>query len=260
MSESITSRDNPKIKAAIRVREMREPGLIFIEGMRLAEEAIKSGLNIRETFFTEKFSQSERGAELLKLTKDPIEVSEKLFTSIADTKQSQGIILIAEGPKNGREQIELSNKHLLLLLHEINNPANLGAILRTAEAAGVVGVILTKTSADAFSPKALRGSMGASLRLPIWVDVEFQEAIEWAKANGIKTTASDISGNKNYTDTDWDRPKLLIFGSEAHGLSAEELALIDEAIMIPMENNVESLNIGVAAGIILFEAKKQRHK
>ena len=239
---------------------MREPGLIFIEGLRLAEEAIKSGLNIKETFYTAKFSISERGAELLNQTHNPTEISENVFASLADTKQPQGIVLIAEKPASGKARMEENTAGLFLMLHEINNPANLGAILRTAEAAGVAGIILTKNSADAFSPKALRGSMGASLRLPAWDSAEFQEAINWAKTKSIKTIASDISGKKSYTDLDWSKPCLLILGSEAHGLSAEELALIDETVLIPMENNVESLNIGVAAGIILFEAKKQRHK
>ncbi|MDQ3180740.1 MAG: RNA methyltransferase, partial [Acidobacteriota bacterium] len=145
---------------------------------------------------------------------------------------------------------------LLVLLHQINNPSNLGAILRTCEAAGVLGVILTNNSADAFSPKALRGAMGASFRLPIWDHADFFEAVDWAKEKNLISVCADINAEKSYLEIDWKKPRLLIFGSEAHGLSAEESAAVEESLVIPMENGVESLNLAVSCGVILFEAKK----
>ena len=100
--------------------------------------------------------------------------------------------------------------------------------------------------------------MGSAFRLPIVEKQTFDEAIEWARSQGLVTTAADISGSQSYTDIDWTTPRLIVFGSEAHGLEERELAIIDEKIIIPMENEVESLNLAVSSGIILFVAKRQR--
>jgi TrmH family RNA methyltransferase len=130
--------------------------------------------------------------------------------------------------------------------------------LRTAEAAGVEAVVTTTGSADIFSPKSLRGGMGANLRLAFWTDADFAEAIAWARAKGLKSICADIRSDTSYLNVDWRIPRLLILGSEGHGLSAAERDQADESLIIPMLNNVESLNVAVACGILLFEAKKQR--
>jgi TrmH family RNA methyltransferase len=136
----------------------------------------------------------------------------------------------------------------------------LGAILRTCEAVDVSGVILSKNSADAFSPKALRGAMGANLRLPLWTNADFFEVLDWAKTEGFGSICADVNAEKSYLEIDWKKPRLLIFGSEAHGLNADEREKTDESLLIPMANNVESLNLAVACGVILFEARKQMAK
>ncbi len=190
-------------------------------------------------------------------------LSNKIFDSIAQTKQSQGIALVAERPPTGKEIVDekLSNAHdglkTVLLLVEINNPSNLGAILRTASAAGTIGIVLTENSADPFSPKALRGSMGASLKIPIWENVRFEDALEWANEKGLIATAADVNSDKSYSEIDWKTGRMLIFGSEAHGLSDEKRVLVGQSISIPLQNTIESLNIAVSCGIILFEAKRQ---
>jgi TrmH family RNA methyltransferase len=187
--------------------------------------------------------------------KNPILVEPKIFRSIADTENPQGIIVLARKPIGS-----LGNflQGLIVLLHRVNNPSNLGAVVRTAEAAGAAGLITTAGSADAFSPKSLRASMGSAFRLPIVEGVDLEDAIVWAKERGLVSTAADITGKADYTGVDWKVPRLLVFGSEAHGLDERELASIDETILVQMENEVESLNLAVTSGIILFEAKRQR--
>ena len=261
----ISSRDNSKIKFARRVRDGLDADLIFVEGLRLAEEVSRSRLKISDLFFTENFPRTERGAKFLQAaeTSNLAEVSDKVFDSLADTKNSQGIILLCEKPADGRTIIEANLAKtakipLLVLLHQINNPSNLGAILRTCEAVDVSGVILTDHSADAFSPKALRGAMCASLRLPMWTNADFLEILDWAKTKNITSICADVKTGKNYLEVNWQVPRLLIFGSEAHGLNEEELKEVAENLLIPMANNVESLNLAVSAGVILFEAKRQR--
>ena len=263
--QKITSRDNQKLKLARKVRDGRVENLIFIEGLRLAEEALRSDLNISDVFVTESFSKTERGQDFLQKAENSnlSEVPEQIFNSLSDTKQSQGVILISSKPETGKGVIQDNLQKttcrfpLVILLHQINNPSNLGAILRTAEASGVSGVILTKDSADVFSPKALRAAMGASFRLPVWTDADYFEVLDWAEQKDLVSVCADVNSDRSYTEIDWKTPRLLIFGSEAHGLSAEEREKVNESLIIPMENGVESLNLAVACAVILFEAKRQ---
>lgn len=259
----LSSRDNPKIKFARAVRDGKNTEFIFLEGLRLAEEVLRADLQVKEIFYTGSFADSERGREFLNSYQTiSTEVSEKIFAPVADTKNSQGVIVIAEKPAHGKEKIETNlqktKSPLVLLLHQINNPSNLGAILRSAEAVSVSGIITTQNSADVFSPKSLRGAMGASLRIPVWTNTDFFDALEWSRNNNLQSVCADINGKKSYTEIDWRIGRLLILGSEANGLNAAERAAADESLFIPMENDVESLNLAVAGGIILFEAQRQK--
>lgn len=276
---TITSKDNSKIKLARKILAGDDDEFILLEGLRLAEEALRSEVEIVDALFTARFHASERGAALLagiteKIGEDDrgraeevlCEIDEKVFDSITDTKTSQGVVLICRRPSAGfaefsahsRLENRADDSLLFIALHQITNPSNLGAILRTAEAAGVDGIIITKDSTDVFSAKALRGGMGANLRMPLWTGATFSEVAEWAKSKGCVLTAADAHAKRSYIETDWTASRILVFGSEAHGLSDEDMALIEDKITIPMENDVESLNLGVSCGIILFEARRQR--
>jgi TrmH family RNA methyltransferase len=265
----ITSRENQRLKFARKVRDQKISDKIFIEGTRLAEELLRSDLELTEVFISNNFGNNPREKVLIErlLSKniEIFEVSDKIFKTIAETKTSQGIIIISQIPTNAKETIESnleknkSHSPLLILLHNISNPANLGAILRTSEAVGIDGVILTKNSTSPFSPKALRSAMGASFRLPIWKNAEFSEVLDWTKQQNLTSVCADINAEKNYTELDYKIPCLFVFGSEAHGLDQAERNLVEEGVKIPLENEVESLNLAIACGVILFEAKRQRH-
>ena len=249
------------------MRDGAAKDLIFIEGARLAEEVLRSDLKIADVFFTRIYADSERGRSLLQRFphSNLTEVSQNVLDSISDTKNSQGIIVICEKPQTDKTLIEKNLLSptalpLVIFLHRTNNPANLGAILRTCEAVNVAGVVLSENSADAFSPKALRGAMGASLRIPIWENADFSAALDWAKVKNLTSVCADINAEKDYLEIDWKKPRLLIFGSEAHGLTADERRQTDESLTIPMHNKVESLNLAVACGVVLFEAKRQNQK
>jgi len=261
--EKITSRDNQKLKFARKVRDGREPEYIFLEGVRLAKEALRSELELKEVLVSEDFDDRSDQLEAFASLIGPTLVSDRIFDSVADTKNSQGIVIIAKRPITSIERVDAalakagSGIPLVIFLSRINNPSNLGAILRTAEASSARGVIVSEGSADVFSPKALRAAMGSSLRLPVLENVGFDEAIKWAQTRGLTTTAADIGGTEAYTEIDWKIPRLLVFGSEAHGLSESERELIDQVVKIPMKDEVESLNLAVSAGVILFEARRQ---
>ena len=183
--EKITSRDNRRLMNARRVRDGKEPDQIFVEGRRLVGEALRSSLEIRECFVNESFRDRELLDAIAKRTIAMAQLPEKIFDSIVDTKQPQGIALVAKRPLHSRLTIESRLKTaalpIVIYLKEVNNPSNLGAVLRTAEAADVAGIIISKNSADVFSPKAIRSSMGSSFRLPVLENIDFEEILQIMK-------------------------------------------------------------------------------
>lgn len=264
--EIITSRDNQRLKEARRIRDGKSREYVFVEGVRLAEEALRSPIEIESCYYTDEFAASERGANLLRTAADRareiFRLNTKAFDSIAETSSPQGIALIGRRKLATLVDILESIQSrdsipLVIFLFEINNPSNLGAIARTAEAAGVAGIITSTGSADIFQPKALRASMGASLRMKIVQDVPVSGLAEWAASNGLVISAADGRANRVYTEIDWKKPRLLLFGSEANGLDQKAIRIVEEGIRVPMKNDVESLNIAVSCGILLFEAVRQ---
>ncbi|MDQ6652870.1 MAG: RNA methyltransferase, partial [Acidobacteriota bacterium] len=187
-------------------------------------------------------------------------VNEKLLESISYTKTPQGIVLLASRPASSQERLAANQDapSLIVVIHRINNPVNVGAILRTAEAAGATGAIATRNTTDPFSPKSLRGAMGSAFRLPIWFGPTYTEALAWCAKGGIQTICADVHAPTGYMEVDWVRPSALILGPESSGLSQEEIGAANEAVRIPMKESAESLNVAVACGILLYEAMRQR--
>ncbi len=260
----IVSRDNSLLRQARAVRDGKVDELIYVEGLRLCVEALKSKLEIEAVIASEELIRkpqaSESFAELSRTSRRVATVSEKLLESISYTKTPQGIVVLARRPEASRERLEASstNNALLVLLHQINNPVNVGAIMRTAEAAGATGIITTKNTSDPFSPKSLRGAMGSAFRLPVWRDAVFNDAISWCREREINVVATDVAADLKHTDWDWKRESALLLGPESTGLTDDELKTTDQTVKIPMHGEVESLNVSVAAGIILYEAARQR--
>jgi RNA methyltransferase, TrmH family len=194
----ITSRDNSLLRQVRAVRDGKINELIFIEGMRLCEEAHRSNLEIEAVIVSEELLRKERAspaiAELSRVSQRVASVSEKLLESVSYTKTPQGIIVLAQRPAASEERLSanLNAKALMVVLHQINNPVNVGAILRTAEAAGATGAITTKNTSDPFSPKSLRGAMGSAFRLPIWAGPDYMEMIAWCRQRGIATVCADV--------------------------------------------------------------------
>lgn len=262
-TEVITSRKNPHAQHARAVREGREEGLIFVEGVRLAEEAVGASLMFETVLHAESAGRDERAALLLKRLRRVcgrvLPISESVLSSVSDVKNAQGVIAIARRPPTGREMIETSDAApLVVIMHRVNNPSNAGAMLRVAEAAGATAAVSTEGSTDLFSPKALRGSMGSAFRLPLWTGASFDDALRWCRERGVHTVASTVEDAATHTEIDWTIPRAVVVGPEAGGLSAEETAAADERLRIPMRETVESLNVAVALAVVLYEAARQR--
>ncbi|HEY1404703.1 MAG TPA: RNA methyltransferase, partial [Pyrinomonadaceae bacterium] len=205
----ITSRQNPLIRHARAVSKGASKDSLFIEGLRLCEEAARSRLDCTDALYTERFATDARAARLLDDLR-PLNprftlVSEQILASLGDTKTPQGIVLLARRFETDRAAFEKSLRPdpLIVVLHRINNPANAGAMLRVAEAAGATGVVSTAGTTDLLSPRALRGAMGSSFRLPLWTNAGFAEVISWCAARGIRTVSADLSAAQTHTALAW---------------------------------------------------------
>lgn len=264
MIKSVTSRDNSLLRLARAVRDGKDTEHIFVEGLRLCEEALRSALEIDAVIVSEELFRKERAAtaiaELAQAAQRSASVSEKLLESISYTKTPQGIVVLARRPDSSEQRLASAPEKnpLIIVLHQINNPVNVGAIMRTAEAAGATGVIATRNTSDPFSPKSLRGAMGSAFRLPIWNGPTYEKMIEWCRRREIETVGADAAAPRAHTDFDWTRSAALIMGPESTGLTDAETASATHIVRIPMHGAVESLNVSVAAGILLFEAARQR--
>jgi len=260
----ISSPDNSLLRHARAVREGKIKDQIFVEGLRVCEEALSSGLSITAIIHSEEFSQKSRAnkffSEVTKVCTRVVAITESLMRKISDTKTPQGIIILADRPDTGEQVLNVTTKAapLLVLMHGLNNPVNVGAILRTAEATGVTGVISTLNTSDPFSPKALRGAMGSTFRLPIWHGDSLQNALAWCAEHDVTSASSAPQARILYTDYDWKIPTAIVIGPEANGLSFEEIQATDTSLKIPMHGHVESLNVAVATAVLLYEAARQR--
>ena len=252
----ITSSQNPKLKLVRalqgRAKERREAGMFVIEGVRLAEEAVKSNWPFRFVLYSDGLS--ERGNELLNtLTAKQIEVEEisgDLLQNVSETETPQGILAVLDVT-----QLPMTNSpDFLLIADQIRDPGNLGALLRTAAAAGVQAAILPPETTDAFAPKVLRSGMGAHFRLPIH-SMTWEEIRECIK--NMQVHLADTNG-KSCWKTDLRQALALIIGGEAEGAGEEARNLATHRISIPMPGAVESLNAAVAGSVLMFEVVRQR--
>jgi TrmH family RNA methyltransferase len=267
MEEKITSRHNPLVRRAREVRDGKEKTHIFVEGLRLCEEAARAGLEVAAVFHTDAFAKDARAARLIDSLNGSAErivaVSDAVIEHLSDTKSPQGVVLLARRPASGPSVLEArrgatTTAPLVVVMHRVQNPSNAGAMLRVAEAAGATAAVATASTADIFSPKALRGAMGSTFRLPLWTGAEFGEVLQWCARRGVRTVSTSLAAGRTHAEVDWTPPSAVVVGSEAAGLGGEEASATDESVRIPMRAPVESLNVSVALAVVLYEAARQR--
>ena len=265
--QSITSAANPLIRLTHAIvhtqRRAAKEGLFTVEGLRLAEMAAASDWRICHAFVTEQALRGGRGHSLLERDVPVYLVTEKLFQTFSETDSPQGILLVMER----KQRISLDEMHagtygdeppLYIALDRVQDPGNVGTILRTADAVGAAGVILLHGSADIYSGKVIRATMGALFYVPFAVHVAAEELTLFAQEKGIEllATACDAEARTHF-EADLRRPAVIVFGNEANGVS-EELLCASEHIYIPMRGHAESLNVSAAATAVMYEALRQR--
>lgn len=257
MIDTITNPSNPHIKLlrslAANRKDRRRERLFVIEGVRLVEEALNSDAAFTLVVYDPAhLRQTEGGRELLREFDDQhgcYPATAAVLAAAADTVTPQGVVAVVEWP-----ELAVQPGGLQLILDAVQDPGNVGTLLRSAEAAGVSQVICVTGTADVWSPKVVRAAMGTHFRLPISQDVGWDELT----LDAPHIYAATMDATLPYYAVDWRQPSVLVIGNEANGVSAEALSRATRTLGIPMDSAVESLNAAVAGSVILFEAARQR--
>lgn len=257
--EVVRSRANPAYQQLLSARERARDGRgqLLLEGPKLVGEAIAAGLALELLALSERASETPLGRELGAAGVEPRVFSEALHGSLSEVETSQGVLAIAKAPRFSEAEV-LRGIPLLLIACEIQNPGNLGGLLRTAEAAGATGALLTKGSADPFAWKSLRGSMGSALRLPHLAGLTPDEVLAMLRERRVRLAAADPRAALRYDAADLRAPLAIAVGNEGAGLPEALARAAEVRVAIPLRAPVESLNVGVAAGVLFFEAARQR--
>jgi RNA methyltransferase, TrmH family len=256
----ITSTQNPKVKSLLALekpRERRKQQLFVVEGAKEVRMALQAEYKIGNIFFCEEILNRYDSADLLREDKLLVPVSKEVFDKIAIRESSGGILAVAEQKTHRLQDLKLSKNPLLLILEAVEKPGNLGAILRTADAAGVDAVIICDPQTDFYNPNVIRSSVGCVFTKQI-ASATSEETIAWLKKNAIKIFCTYLKASKPYHETDFTGPSAIVMGTEATGLSVSWVQNSSANIIIPMQGTIDSLNVSNAAAVVVFEAMRQR--
>ena len=259
--QQITSKENGLIKHIIKLKEKKyrkEYNEYIIEGAKIVEEAIIEKAKIKQIIISEDAINSELIQKHLKeeLQKiDYIQVTPNIFKLISGVEKPQGVLAIIEKDKQ-REKIDISQE-IILALDDLQDPGNLGTIIRTADSVGLNQILISKGTVDPHSPKVIRSTMGAIFRVKIIECENLKEILEKLKKNNFKIMVTDLNTNKSIYDIKLQK-NVIVIGNEANGVSEEIKNLADTKAIIPMFGKTESLNASVATGVILYEYVRQK--
>lgn len=257
--EVIQSKDNALIKETKKLKEKRyraHKNQFIIEGFRFVEEALKSDFNVSEVFLSEKaldrWHSFDMNKKLQQKTKLHI-VKESILKIVSNTETPQGVVAVVENNK----KTAISSEGFYVLVDKLQDPGNMGTIIRSAHAAGAKGIILTKGTVDVFNDKTLRSTMGSIFNIPIIEDNDLK-VVNSLKEMGYKLIVSSLEDSKNFYDIDLTENIIIAVGNEGTGISTEIYSKGNVKVKIPMPGNAESLNVAAAASIMMFEAVRQR--
>ena len=262
--EIITSPANPRIKAVAKLRDRRAldtRSLIVIDGRREITRALEAGVAIGEVFYCPVFLGPDDDRSVLEPAQQHgsrlIEVSEAVFAKIGYGDRAECAVAVAGRPRRMLADLKLSRKPLVAVVEGVEKPGNLGAILRSADGAGIEAVIACDPATDIYGPNVLRSSLGTAFTVPL-VEASAAETIDWLNARRLAIVVASPAGKTVYTDVDLTRAVALVFGSEAHGMTqAWSRAGVTHAV-VPMLGRADSLNVSITAALLFYEALRQR--
>jgi TrmH family RNA methyltransferase len=257
----ITSTGNPLIKRIRKLRDRkhrREQGVFLVDGVQPVWRAVDAGASIELLVVAPELT---RGGPAEQLVADfeaaggeVARLSGEAFASISERDGPTGVAAIVRCPSTTLGDLQVGADSVFVGLHEVANPGNLGTIVRTADSFGVAGIVLVGASADPYAPAAVKASMGSLFAVPVVTQVSIDDLLGWAGAHRLTTIATSARGTVPVADVTFVKPSLVLFGSEGAGLPAGVVDRSDRAVRIPMRGSASSLNLAVAAGIVLYVA------
>lgn len=250
----ITSTSNALVKQLVQYKKKKKERdkdrVYLVEGSRMYREIPRE--DILETYVSKSLYEKEgRPGTIL---------SDEVFLYVSDTKTPQGILALVKQKDYKKEEVLKGEQKLLLLLENIQDPGNLGTIVRSAEAAGVTGIVISKESADIYNPKVIRSTMGSIFRVPFYYEEDMLLLVRELRKEQVKTYAAHLEGKKSHDQANYQESCGFLIGNEGNGLSANLTKEADELIKIPMAGAVESLNAAISATLLIFEAARQRRQ
>lgn len=266
----ITSTSSKQMKNLIALikksKERRSQGLFVVEGPRMFYEAPTQ--QVRNIYVAESFYANENNKREMDeyLDKEPAlrekleVVSDSVFKQVSDTQTPQGVMAVVEKPHYELSDLLKGDKTHLLILESVQDPGNLGTMLRTGEGAGITGVIMNKETVDLYNPKTVRSTMGSLYRMPYFITDSLENTINELKSQGVKLYAAHLKGKLSYDEPSYVGPCGFMIGNEGNGLTDETANLADTYIRIPMEGQVESLNAAISATLLMYECNRQRRR
>jgi TrmH family RNA methyltransferase len=261
----ITSLQNPHVKNAVKLRDRRhreKQRCILIDGARELQRAVAAGVRLVEVFVCEPLCRSDAARQVLSVLPATgavvYSVAEPVFEKLAFGERAEGVLGVAEMPEATLDRLRLPAIPLVAVLEGVQKPGNLGAVLRSADAAGVSALVAADAQTDLYNPNAIRASLGTIFSLPV-ASATTQETLSWLRHQGLAIFAARVDGSILYTEADFCGPTAIVLGSEAQGLSAAWSGAGVTAIRLPMRGVADSLNVSAAAAVLLFEALRQRN-
>lgn len=264
----ITSSSNQQLKTVTalqkKAKERKEKKAFVVEGTKMVMEAPTELL--KAVYVSQEYEQDPENEKVLKILRERCRmaeavfetVSDPVFKNLSDTQTPQGIMAVVRMPEYDiKEMLDGARTHLLVL-ESIQDPGNLGTMVRTGEGAGITGVIMNKTTVDLFNPKTIRSTMGSIYRVPFYIASDLEETLGSLKKEGVRFYAAHLQGKENYDQKDYTGACGFLIGNEGNGLTKETAELADAYIRIPMEGQVESLNAAIAATLLMYETNRQR--
>ncbi len=263
MQKQINSIQNTFIKQLLQLqeksRERKKTGLFLIEGEREISLAIKGGYAMEVFLFCKELYADNEQLFLLNPSVNQIEVSREIYQKLAYRDTTEGIIAVAKVKKHALEALKFTTKNPLILVAEApEKPGNIGALLRTADAANLDAILIANPKTDLYNPNIVRSSVGGLFTNQIAIGTT-AEIISFLQKNNIAIYCAALQTSKNYTDINFTQATAIVVGTESVGLSAAWLEKATQNIIIPMEGEIDSMNVSVAAAILIFEAKRQRN-
>jgi len=260
INEHLSSAKNPKIKNILllqKPRERREQHVFVLEGEREISRAHQAGYEFAALFFVPEMIDEKTVEKYVNADTVVYTITASLFEKLTYRGNSDGILVLARQKSHDLDKLQLSNNPLLLVLEAIEKPGNLGAVLRTADAAALDAVIVCDASTDIYNPNVIRSSLGCLFTVPVAV-ASTQEVLDYLKQHKINIYSTALTASRVYHTIDYRHPSAIVVGTEADGLSQRWLKASTQNIIIPMEGIADSLNVSISAAVVVFEAKRQR--